>query len=241
MANPIPSSLIGLSREELGAALAQAGVAEKAVKMRVAQLWNWIYARGASDFAEMSNLAKDFRRDMAERFTIARPEVTGRQISADGTRKWLIRFGPNGGGAADNLVGRSAPVEAETVFIPEADRGTLCISSQIGCTLNCSFCHTGTQKLVRNLTAEEILQQILIARDDLEDWPKPGEKRDERRITNIVMMGMGEPLYNFDNVQSRAARLLPMAKASRFSKRRITHLDIRCRAGNAAHRQLRLA
>ena len=203
-------SLIGLSRAELGTALAAAGVAEDALKMRVSQLWNWIYVRGARDFAEMSSLAKEFRREMAEHFTIARAEVADRQISADGTRKWLIRFGPG--------------FEAETVFIPEADRGTLCISSQIGCTLNCTFCHTGTQRLVRNLTAEEILQQILIARDDLGDWPKASLSRDSqapRAITNIVMMGMGEPLYNFDNVKA-ALLIAADGDGLGYSKRRIT-------------------
>ncbi|MFZ1990299.1 MAG: 23S rRNA (adenine(2503)-C(2))-methyltransferase RlmN [Alphaproteobacteria bacterium] len=207
---PPRRSLIGLSRTELGAALAAAGVAEDQLKMRVSQLWNWLYVRGARDFAEMSNLAKDFRRDMTDHFTIARAEVADRQVSADGTRKWLIRFGPG--------------LEAETVYIPEEDRGTLCISSQIGCTLNCSFCHTGTQKLVRNLTAEEILQQILIARDDLSDWPKPGLSRDaqaHRAITNIVMMGMGEPLYNFDNVKA-ALLIAADGDGLGYSKRRIT-------------------
>jgi len=211
-------SLIGLSRAELGTALAAAGVAEDALKMRVSQLWNWIYVRGARDFAEMSNLAKDFRQEMAEHFRSARAEVADRQISADGTRKWLIRFGPGPGGRAANSF------EAETVFIPEEDRGTLCISSQIGCTLNCTFCHTGTQRLVRNLTAEEILQQILVARDDLGDWPKAGLSRDAqapRAITNIVMMGMGEPLYNFDNVKA-ALLIAADGDGLGYSKRRIT-------------------
>ena len=196
--------LIGLSPDELKSALRDAGVEAKAVAMRARQLWNWIYVHGARDFASMSNLAKDFRRDMAERFTLARPEIVTEQISTDGTRKWLLRAGPG--------------VEFETVFIPEPGRGTLCVSSQVGCTLNCRFCHTGTQALVRNLTAGEIVGQLMIARDALNDWPSTGENR---RITNVVMMGMGEPLYNFENVKAAIA-IMADGDGLALSKRRIT-------------------
>ena len=153
----IRTSLIGLDREALKAALTAAGVPAKSLAMRVNQLWNWIYVHGAKDFASMSNLAKDFRILLEGNFTLARPEIVTGQISEDGTRKWLLKTG--------------AGIEFETVYIPESDRGTLCVSSQVGCTLNCRFCHTGTQKLVRNLTPDEILGQILIAKDALEDWP----------------------------------------------------------------------
>lgn len=200
-------SLIGLSRAELAAAMGEIGVPEKSRRMRASQLWHWIYHRGAADFGAMTNLAKEFRAELASHFSLARAEVVERLVSVDGTRKWLIRFGPG--------------LEAETVFIPDEDRGTLCVSSQVGCTLNCTFCHTGTQPLVRNLTAEEILQQILIARDDLEDWPKHGESGDARAITNIVMMGMGEPLYNFDAVRD-ALLIAADGEGLQFSKRRIT-------------------
>ena len=198
------TSLIGLSTDDLKSALAEAGVEAKAVSMRARQLWNWIYVHGARDFASMSNLAKDFRRDMAERFSFARPEVVAEQISQDGTRKWLLRAGPG--------------VEFETVFIPEPGRGTLCVSSQVGCTLNCRFCHTGTQALVRNLTPAEIVGQLMIARDALGDWPSTGENR---RITNVVMMGMGEPLYNFENVKAAIA-IMADGDGLALSKRRIT-------------------
>ncbi|HUJ47662.1 MAG TPA: radical SAM protein, partial [Rhizomicrobium sp.] len=181
-------SLIGLSFDGMKAALAEAGVPEKAVGMRARQLWNWIYVHGARDFTVMTSLAKDFRALLAEQFTLARPEIVTQQISEDGTRKWLLR----GEGGA----------EFETVFIPEPGRGTLCVSSQVGCTLNCRFCHTGTQKLVRNLTPMEIVGQVMIARDALSDWPSTGA---DRRLTNVVMMGMGEPLYNFDNVKAALA------------------------------------
>ena len=155
-------SLIGLSRDEMAAALIGAGVPERQAKMRVQQLWHWLYVRGVSDFGQMFNISKELRATLAEHFTIARPEIVEEQISEDGTRKWLFRFPPRGAGR---------PVEIETVYIPEEGRGTLCISSQVGCTLTCSFCHTGTQKLVRNLTAEEILAQLLVARDRLGDFP----------------------------------------------------------------------
>ena len=172
--------------------------------MRARQLGNWIYVHGARDFERMTNLARPFRSFMAERFDLARPEIVTEQISNDGTRKWLLRTGPG--------------IEFETVFIPEPGRGTLCVSSQVGCTLNCRFCHTGTQKLVRNLTAAEIVGQVMIARDSLDDWPSTGE---QRRLTNVVMMGMGEPLYNFDNVKAALA-IVADGDGLAISKRRIT-------------------
>ena len=198
------ASLIGLDPGALAATLLAADVADKSVKMRVRQLWNWIYVHGARDFAQMSNLAKDFRVQMEAHFTLARPEVVTEQISSDGTRKWLLRTGPG--------------IEFETVYIPEAERGTLCVSSQVGCTLNCRFCHTGTQKLVRNLTSDEIVGQLLVARDSLGDWPStaPG-----RKVTNVVMMGMGEPLYNFDNVKAALA-IVTDGDGLALSKRRVT-------------------
>src|ERR1700761_4039273 len=197
-------SLLGLSFDDLRAALIEAGVPEKAVAMRTRQLWNWVYVHGARDFASMTNLAKDFRALLAETFTLARPEVVTEQISTDGTRKWLLRTG--------------AGIEFETVFIPEPGRGTLCVSSQVGCTLNCRFCHTGTQKLVRNLTPGEIVGQVVIARDALGDWPSTGENR---RLTNVVMMGMGEPLYNFDNVKAALA-IVTDGDGLALSRRRVT-------------------
>lgn len=211
-------SLIGMTREEMAAALKEKGVAEKQVRMRVNQLWHWLYIRGVSDFDAMTNVAKDMREMLKQHFTIARPEVVEEQISNDGTRKWLLRFPPRGAGR---------PVEIETVYIPEEGRGTLCISSQVGCTLTCSFCHTGTQRLVRNLTAEEILSQLLLARDRLGDFPgadtPPGAfvPTGERKVTNIVMMGMGEPLYNFDNVKT-ALLIATDGDGLSLSKRRVT-------------------
>ena len=189
-------SLVGLSREAMATALAASGIPERHARMRASQIWHWIYFRGATDFAAMTNISKDLRATLAENFTISRPEIVTEQISSDGTRKWLFRFPPRGAGR---------PVEVETVYIPEAGRGTLCLSSQVGCTLACTFCHTGTQKLVRNLTAEEIVAQILTARDRLGDhlgaMPTEGAvPTTGRLVSNIVMMGMGEPLYNFDNV-----------------------------------------
>jgi 23S rRNA (adenine2503-C2)-methyltransferase len=198
------TSLLALSSADLAAALVTAGVEPKAAPMRARQLWNWIYVHGARDFASMTNLAKDFRGQMAQSFTLARPEIVTEQISNDGTRKWLMRTGPG--------------IEFETVYIPEPGRGTLCVSSQVGCTLNCRFCHTGTQKLVRNLTPSEILGQILIAKDSLNDWPSTGP---DRRLTNVVMMGMGEPLYNFDNVKAALA-LVTDGDGLALSKRRVT-------------------
>lgn len=217
MLAPKPT-LIGLSREELSEALLEIGIPAKQIKMRVAQLWHWLYVRGVSDFADMANISKDLRSALTEHFTIARPEVVEEQISTDGTRKWLFRFPPRGAGR---------PVEIECVYIPEEGRGTLCISSQVGCTLTCSFCHTGTQKLVRNLTSEEILSQLLTARDRLGDFPETNTPdgaivpAEGRKITNIVMMGMGEPLYNFDNVK-KALLIASDGDGLSLSKRRIT-------------------
>lgn len=211
-------SLIGLLREEMAKALVEKGVPERQVKMRVSQLWHWLYVRGVSDFDEMTNVSKDMREMLKQHFTIARPEIVEEQVSNDGTRKWLLRFPPRGAGR---------PVEIETVYIPEEGRGTLCISSQVGCTLTCSFCHTGTQKLVRNLTAEEILSQLLLARDRLGDFPERDTPQgaivpaEGRKITNIVMMGMGEPLYNFENVKT-ALLIASDGDGLSLSKRRIT-------------------
>jgi len=202
-------NLVGLTRDELGAALARAGTPEAQLRMRAGQLWQWIYQKGVREFGAMSNLAKDYRALLAEHFTIAVPEVVRREISADGTRKYLLRIA---GGH-----------EVETVYIPETDRGTLCISSQVGCTLTCSFCHTGTQKLVRNLTAGEIIGQVMVARDDLGEWPAPGRapKEESRLISNIVLMGMGEPLYNFEAVRD-AMRIAMDGEGIGISRRRIT-------------------
>jgi 23S rRNA (adenine2503-C2)-methyltransferase len=211
-------TLIGLDRDELAQALAGIGVPQRQLRMRVAQMWHWLYVRGVSDFADMLNVSKDLRAKLDDAFTIARPEIVSEQISNDGTRKWLFRFPPRGAGR---------PVEIETVYIPEEGRGTLCVSSQVGCTLTCSFCHTGTQRLVRNLTAEEILSQILIARDRLGDFPRGETPADAavpsegRLVTNIVMMGMGEPLYNFDNVK-KALLIASDGDGLSLSKRRIT-------------------
>jgi 23S rRNA (adenine2503-C2)-methyltransferase len=211
-------SLIGLSREELAAALVEKGVAERQVKMRVSQIWHWLYIRGISDFDDMTNVAKDLRVLLKQHFTIQRPEIAEEQISNDGTRKWLLRFPARGAGR---------PVEVETVYIPEEGRGTLCISSQVGCTLTCSFCHTGTQRLVRNLTAEEILSQLLLARDRLGDFPDRETPQggilpsSDRKITNIVMMGMGEPLYNFEEVK-KALLIATDGDGLSLSRRRVT-------------------
>ncbi|MBA4796610.1 23S rRNA (adenine2503-C2)-methyltransferase [Rhizobium rosettiformans] len=211
-------SLIGLDREALGNALREKGVPEKQIKMRVAQIWNWLYVRGVSDFDHMANVSKDMREMLKTHFTIARPEIVEEQVSNDGTRKWLLRFPPRGAGR---------PVEVEAVYIPEEGRGTLCISSQVGCTLTCSFCHTGTQKLVRNLTAEEILSQLLLARDRLGDFPDRETPvgtmmpSSDRKVTNIVMMGMGEPLYNFEEVK-KALLIATDGDGLSLSKRRVT-------------------
>ena len=201
-------NIVGLTRDQLRQALIDAGTPEKQAKMRVGQVWQWVYHWGVRDFAQMTNLAKDYRALLAERFEIALPEVVTRQISDDGTRKYLLRIA---GGH-----------EVETVYIPEEGRGTLCVSSQVGCTLTCSFCHTGTQKLVRNLTAGEIVGQLMLARDDLGEWPEPGAPKDETRlVSNIVLMGMGEPLYNFDAVRD-AMRVCMDNEGLSLSRRRIT-------------------
>ncbi|MGE8940789.1 23S rRNA (adenine(2503)-C(2))-methyltransferase RlmN [Leptospira interrogans] len=213
-------SLAGLGREGLRAALADIGVPDKQQRMRVAQLWSWIYVRGVSSFDQMSDVSKDLRTRLEAAYSLDRPEIVSEQVSVDGTRKWLLRL-PRRGHEAQ------AP-EIETVYIPEIDRGTLCISSQVGCTLTCSFCHTGTQRLVRNLHAEEIVGQILLARDRIGDWPgapRPDDDRllpdTERKITNVVLMGMGEPLYNFDNVKE-AMSIAADGEGLSLSKRRIT-------------------
>ena len=209
---PAKPSLVGLSREEIAERLGELGVAEKQRKMRVAQLWHWMYVRGAQTFDDMTNLSKELRTQLDEKFTVARPEVVAEQISNDGTRKWLLRLPGDGAGRAH---------EVECVYIPETDRGTLCVSSQVGCTLNCSFCHTGTQRLVRNLTAGEIAGQVMLARDRLNDWTDRETPTGSRLVTNIVMMGMGEPLYNFEAV--RDALLIVMDNEGiGISRRRIT-------------------
>ena len=205
-----PINLIGLTRQGLQDALIAVGTPPKQARMRVGQIWQWLYHWGVRDFAQMTNLAKSYRALLAEHFVIALPEVVSKQVSADGTRKYLVRI--NGGH------------EVEVVYIPETDRGTLCISSQVGCTLTCSFCHTGTQKLVRNLTAGEIVGQIMMARDDLGEWPEPGEGTGEngpRLLSNVVLMGMGEPLYNFDNVRD-AMKIAMDGEGIALSRRRIT-------------------
>ncbi|GMG82076.1 23S rRNA (adenine(2503)-C(2))-methyltransferase RlmN [Paralimibaculum aggregatum] len=201
-------NLIGMTRARLAAALAGAGVPERQIRMRAGQLWSWIYSRGARGFEEMTSLSKGFRAELAEAFTLDRPEIVTRQLSRDGTRKYLLRIA---GGH-----------EVECVYIPEEDRGTLCISSQVGCTLTCTFCHTGTQKLVRNLTPAEIVGQILVARDDLEEWPEPGTRPSEHRlVSNIVLMGMGEPLYNVEGVRD-AMQIAMDGEGLSLSRRRIT-------------------
>ncbi|WP_128253217.1 23S rRNA (adenine(2503)-C(2))-methyltransferase RlmN [Falsirhodobacter deserti] len=202
------TNIIGLTRPQLHAALVEMGTPDRQAKMRVGQVWQWLYHWGVRDFAAMTNLAKDYRAKLADHFDIVIPEVVSRQISEDGTRKYLVRIA---GGH-----------EVETVYIPEEGRGTLCVSSQVGCTLTCSFCHTGTQKLVRNLTAGEIVGQLMLARDDLGEWPEQGAPKDEQRlVSNIVLMGMGEPLYNFDNVRD-AMKVVMDGEGLSLSRRRIT-------------------
>lgn len=201
-------NLVGLTRAQLRDALIAAGTPEKQAKMRVGQIWQWIYHWGVRDFAVMTNLAKEYRALLDRNFEISVPEIVTRQVSLDGTRKYLLRIA---GGH-----------EVEAVYIPEETRGTLCISSQVGCTLTCSFCHTGTQKLVRNLTAGEIVGQVMVARDDLDEWPQPGApKEDGRLVSNVVLMGMGEPLYNFDNVRD-AMQVVMDGEGISLSRRRIT-------------------
>ncbi|AGI66166.1 ribosomal RNA large subunit methyltransferase N [Octadecabacter antarcticus 307] len=205
-----PLNIVGLTRDQLRDALIGVGVTEKQAKMRVNQVWQWLYHWGVRDFEVMTNLSKDFRTTLAEHFKIELPEVVTKDVSTDGTRKYLVRIA---GGH-----------EVEVVYIPEKDRGTLCISSQVGCTLTCSFCHTGTQKLVRNLTAGEIIGQVMLARDDLNEWPEPGQGTGEngpRLLSNIVLMGMGEPLYNFENVRD-AMKIAMDGEGIALSRRRIT-------------------
>ncbi|HKR88385.1 MAG TPA: 23S rRNA (adenine(2503)-C(2))-methyltransferase RlmN [Phenylobacterium sp.] len=205
-AQPALRNLTGLSRAELAQALVEAEVVrpDKA-RMRASQLWRWMHHYGVTEFSAMTDVAKETRAALAEKFTLVRPEVVERQVSRDGTRKWLIRMAPG--------------VEVETVYIPDVGRaGALCVSSQVGCTLNCTFCHTGTQALVRNLTAAEIVAQVQVARDDLGEWPSPKE---DRRLSNIVFMGMGEPLYNLDNVAA-AIDVIADHEGIAISRRRIT-------------------
>ena len=217
IANDPRPSLIGMTRDALAAAMGKAGVPDRQRRMRAGQIWHWLYHRGVTEFAGMSNIAKELRQRLDEEFIIGRPEVVTEQVSNDGTRKWLLRLAPDSHGARH---------EVEMVYIPEADRGTLCISSQVGCTLTCSFCHTGTQKLVRNLTANEIVAQVMTARDGVKDWPQdieanPMPPSGGRFITNVVLMGMGEPLYNFDNVKD-AMEIVSDGEGISLSKRRIT-------------------
>jgi 23S rRNA (adenine2503-C2)-methyltransferase len=213
---PAQPSLLGLSRGALVAALGGIGVPERQQRMRVQQIWHWLYVRGAETFEQMTTLSKELRADLARHFTLARPQIAAEQISVDGTRKWLLRLP----GESDDR-----PHEVECVYIPDTDRGTLCISSQVGCTLNCLFCHTGTQRLVRNLTAGEIAGQVVLARDRLSDWQRAaapaGADPEKRLISNVVMMGMGEPLYNFEAVRDGLA-VVADGDGLSLSKRRIT-------------------
>ena len=204
MGPPGESSLIGLTRKEIAEQLLLLGVRQQSCKMRVSQLWHWIYFRGAKSFGQITTISKDLRASLAEKYSLERFVVSEKQVSKDGTRKWLVKFGLNN--------------EVETVFIPEKARGALCISSQIGCTLNCRFCHTGTMPLVRNLTAAEIVSQLLVARDELDEWP-PNNRN--RLISNIVMMGMGEPLYNYDEV-AKAIKIFLDPEGFNISRRRVT-------------------
>ena len=203
-------NIVGLTREALKAELARIGTPEKQLKMRLNQVWQWIYQWGKRDFNVMTNLSKAFRAELEAHFVIEVPEVVTKQVSDDGTRKYLVKIA---GGH-----------EVEVVYIPETNRGTLCISSQVGCTLTCTFCHTGTQKLVRNLTAGEIIGQVMVARDDLHEWPEPGASTADappRLLSNIVLMGMGEPLYNFNNVRD-AMKIAMDGEGIALSRRRIT-------------------
>ncbi|ANP46599.1 23S rRNA (adenine(2503)-C(2))-methyltransferase RlmN [Candidatus Viadribacter manganicus] len=207
---PSKPSLAGLSKAELAEKLIGVGVEPKKAKMRVEQLWRWIYHYGVTDFAAMTNVAKELRATLSEHYTLERPEIVTQQISTDGTRKWLIRLGPG--------------IEAEAVFIPGVGKaGALCVSSQVGCTLNCTFCHTGTQKLVRNLSSAEIVTQVMIARDALGEWPTQERPLNDgdRQLTNIVFMGMGEPLYNLDNVDT-AIDVISDGDGISIGRRRIT-------------------
>ncbi|WP_417253374.1 23S rRNA (adenine(2503)-C(2))-methyltransferase RlmN [Celeribacter sp.] len=201
-------NIVGLTRDALRQVLIEHGAPEKQAKMRAGQIWQWVYLWGVRDFAEMTNLSKAYREELAEKFEIRIPEVVSKLVSEDGTRKYLVRIA---GGH-----------EVEVVYIPEDGRGTLCVSSQVGCTLTCSFCHTGTQKLVRNLTAGEIVGQVMMARDDLDEWPERGTRTvDARLLSNIVLMGMGEPLYNFENVRD-AMKIVMDPEGIQLGRRRIT-------------------
>ena len=215
-------SLVGATREEIANALGEIGVPERNLRMRTGQIWQWIYHRGAQHFDEMTNVGKDLRKALSQAYTLERPLIVSEQVSRDGTRKWLLRMPPAAAGDEGALI--------ETVYIPESDRGTLCISSQVGCTLTCSFCHTGTQRLVRNLTAAEIAVQLVVARDRIGDWPERARPDDagegmlpdsERMVTNVVLMGMGEPLYNFENVRD-AMGIVADGEGLSLGKRRIT-------------------
>ncbi len=214
VARPLPArsdglvDLVGLARARIAELLIEAGLADaRQARMRSGQIWGWIYNRGETDFARMSDLSKQLREELGRHFVVGRPEVVEAHVSTDGTRKWLLRSGGE---------------EYEMVFIPDADRGTLCVSSQVGCTLNCRFCFTGTMKLVRNLTAAEIVGQVMMARDDLDEWPVPGAPKEEvRLISNIVLMGMGEPLYNFENVRD-AMQIVMDGEGIALGRRRIT-------------------
>ena len=215
--NDTRPSLVGLSREGLAEILARIGVPEKQRRMRARQLWHWIYHKGFTSFDLMTDISKEVRGKLEEAFQVGRPEIVTEQKSSDGTMKWLLRLAPDERGQRH---------EIETVYIPEEDRGTLCISSQVGCTLTCTFCHTGTQPLVRNLTAGEIIGQVMLARDRIKDWPddleaNPKPPLSGRYITNVVLMGMGEPLYNFDNVK-QAMDIASDGEGISLSKRRIT-------------------
>ena len=207
---PSRPSLVGLSRAQLAEALATLGLPPAQCKMRVQQIWHWLYVRGATRFDQMTSISKELHVALDAKFTLDRPQVVAEQISADGTRKWLMRLPGEPGGA---------PHEVECVYIPETDRGTLCLSSQVGCTLNCTFCHTGTQRLVRNLVPGEIVGQVMVARDRLGDWQAALEGT--RRISNVVMMGMGEPLYNFEAVRD-ALLIVSDGEGLSISRRRIT-------------------
>jgi len=202
----VEKTMVGLDRGEIQARLRDIGLPEKQIKMRTSQVWHWVYYQGVKSFDEMLNVSKDVRQKLSDHFTIGRPEIIEALVSKDGTRKWLMKF-PDGN-------------EVETVFIPDEtrDRGTLCVSSQVGCTLTCKFCHTGTQRLVRNLTPAEIVMQFLVARDHLGEWPTPSEGR---VLSSVVLMGMGEPLYNFDNVK-KALKIIMDEEGICLSRRRIT-------------------
>lgn len=195
-------SLVGLTKKEIKDLLGKLDIPDQQLNMRVNQIWSWVYNKGINSIDEMTTLSLDLREELKRYHNLERPQISDEQISKDGTKKWLLKF--NDGS------------EVETVFIPDDERGTLCVSSQVGCTLNCTFCHTGTQRLVRNLTSQEIVSQIIIAKDSLSEWGK-----EPRQITNIVMMGMGEPLYNFESVRDGILTMSDDAGLS-ISKRKIT-------------------